>query len=66
MAETEKPTMSRCNLNILIMKKLEDFSCEKVEINSIYGGNEATFDQDTVTIGANCSSCDGSDEGWDN
>ncbi len=50
------------------MKKLEDFSCEKVEINSIYGGTQQeqanTFDQDTVTIGSD--NPDGSDEEWDN
>lgn len=47
------------------MKKLDDFNCEKVAIDSIYGGNvpSNTFDQDTVTIGS--QTLDGSDESWD-
>ena len=58
------------------MKKLEDFNCEKVEIDSIYGGRNAdtalrnysnTFDMNTVTVGpgAPADGDDGSDEEWD-
>ena len=51
------------------MKKLEDFKCEKIEIDSIFGGRMAanTFDSNTVTVGAGAPSDgdDGSDEDWD-
>lgn len=70
MAETEKPTMSKYNLKFFIMKKLEDFSFEKIEISSIYGGNAPanTFDQDTASASSNGGGPvnDGPDEDWDN
>ncbi|QHI35360.1 hypothetical protein IMCC3317_07060 [Kordia antarctica] len=51
------------------MKKLEDFNCEKVEIDSIFGGRMAsnTFSSNTVTVGsgAPADGDDGSDEDWD-
>ena len=50
------------------MKKLEDFNCEKVELNSIYGGKAAAVasDQNTVTVGDNGGNPDdGDDSDWD-
>lgn len=50
------------------MKKLENFSCEKIKLNSIYGGIEAPVhsDQNTVTVGDNGGNPDdGDDSSWD-
>lgn len=51
------------------MKKLEDFNCEKVELNSIYGGRRMSMafsDQNTVTVGDNGGNPDdGDDSAWD-
>ena len=52
------------------MKKLEDFNCKKVAIDSIYGGRmmrDNTFSCNTATVGPGAPSDgdDGSDEDWD-
>ena len=50
------------------MKKLEDFTAEKVELKSIYGGRmaENTFSCNTYTLGGPNNGCDdGSDEADD-
>lgn len=48
------------------MKKLEDFNCEKVELQSIYGGY-AQSSQNTVTVGDNGGNPDdGDDSDWEN
>lgn len=51
------------------MKKLEDFNCNKVEVDSIYGGKMLanTFDCNTITVGpgAPADGDDDSDEEWD-
>lgn len=68
MAETEKPAMSKYNSKIFYtMKKLEDFNCKKVELDTIYGKGAGTFDSNTVTVGPGAPSNgdDGSDEAWD-
>ncbi|WP_340077272.1 hypothetical protein [Leptobacterium sp. I13] len=53
------------------MKKLDNFYCEKVDLNSIYGGQAAsimgTYDSNTVTVGPGApkDGNDGDDEGDD-
>ncbi|SHN12299.1 hypothetical protein [Flavobacterium xinjiangense] len=43
------------------MKKLEDFECEKVEINTIYGGNLADVQTWTTHPGQYENDYDGQD-----
>jgi hypothetical protein len=52
-------------LNIFKMKKLEDFICNKVEVDSIYGGRVARSNCDTLTLdGHGGGSNDGDDSDW--
>jgi hypothetical protein len=48
------------------MKKLEDFICNKVEVDSIYGGKMADYgDCDTLTLDGNGGGKnDGDDSDW--
>ncbi len=49
------------------MKKLEDFECQKIELDSIYGGKIAAHsDTSTLTIySGGGSSDDGDDSDWE-
>lgn len=43
------------------MKKLEDFECEKVEIENVYGGKMADCQTWTAVRGQDTNDYDGSD-----